>query len=220
MEPFSLYNPRPLPSHILSVSFSFSVSPILPPRRLLSVAVYKSGRRLYPPTTMYRMEQGTGGREGESGTGAVSRGVRREGLGATRSVPLHPAQRCNFYALWERSVTGITAVSHPGHVLPPFFNFAFATVYPEFRRSVVFLFLPRWWLFGFSYCASVCIWCKIDWILSSIEYMDSVHGWWESAYLGNYTPGFVYSNAELWDCYSMCDVVCRSVEGSLYWNFL
>lgn len=119
MEPFSLYNPRPPLSRSLRLALVLrpAVSPSAP---LLPVAVYKSGRRLYPPTTMHRMEEGRTARGGRSQKSHGQREKEREGLGATRSVPPHPAQRCNLDALWERTVTGIAAVSRPGHVFPLF----------------------------------------------------------------------------------------------------
>lgn len=79
MEPFSLRLLHDDPRHL-----SLSLCLVLPPVRPVPVAVYKSGRRLYPPTTLHRMEQrGEGARWG-TGDGGGQRSWR-EGLGATRS---------------------------------------------------------------------------------------------------------------------------------------
>ena len=148
---------------IRSLSLSLFLSAILPPLRLLPVAVYKSGRRLYPPTTMYRMEERRRGGARDAG-GPFPEEVSGEGLGATRSVPLHPARRCNLDALW-----GKIRDWNRGRVtlrprFPALFQFRFrATVCIHgFRRSSVFPFF-----FSLSVSLSLSLFLSDDFLGST-----------------------------------------------------
>lgn len=115
MEPFSLRPRRPTPS----LSLPLSLCLVLPPARPVPVAVYKSGRRLYPPTTLHRMEQRGGGtrRRAQGGQRSTREGVR----GHTIRVPTASGvTRCNLRRIvaeirdWNRGrVMNRTRFSRP-----------------------------------------------------------------------------------------------------------
>lgn len=93
-----------LRSRVHVAIFVFSFSPF---SQLLPEAVYKSGRRLHPPATLYRTDERERheGRDGGRKGGRVR--FRSEGTRGVRLVPLpHPVQRSDLDALWD-SVTGI-----------------------------------------------------------------------------------------------------------------
>lgn len=110
------WNRSPCATHALSVSTS--LQPVSLSARLLPVAVYKSGRRLYPPTTVYRMDRERWRWMWNGQRGPFS----EEGLGGTRSVPVHPAQTVQPRCIVRESVTRIGTcyhVSRGSFFLPP-----------------------------------------------------------------------------------------------------
>ena len=121
MEPFSP-SVHDDPRHLsLSLSLPLWFSPLVRP---VPVAVYKSGRRLYPPTTLHRMEQRGGGYRGgpEEREGG---GVR----GHTIRVPTASGvtRCCNLRRIvaeirdWNRG-----RVMNRTDVFPALFQFPFA----------------------------------------------------------------------------------------------
>lgn len=126
-----------------------------------------------------------------------------------------------------RSVTGIAAASRSGHVFPPFFNFAFGPLWRVSTDSVA-----RRFFLSFSLCPPLSflsddflgsVWrtsaprfgfrCKIDWILSTIEYADSlgekprIFG---KLYIYIYIGGFVYADVKL--CSEWTRSIARGVS--------
>lgn len=105
-------------THAISLPSSLSL-PRSPPARPVPVAVYKSGRRLYPPTTLHRMEQRGGGtrRRAQGGQRSTREGVR----GHTIRVPTASGvTRCNLRRIvaeirdWNRGrVMNRTRFSRP-----------------------------------------------------------------------------------------------------------
>lgn len=136
MEPFSP-SVHDDPRHLsLSLSLPLWFSPLVRP---VPVAVYKSGRRLYPPTTLHRMEQRGGGYRGgpEEGGGVRGHTIRvPTASGVTRC--------CNLRRIvaeirdWNRG-----RVMNRTDVFPALFQFPFAV-------SVFFFFFFFLLIFSFT----------------------------------------------------------------------
>ena len=168
MEPFSLYNPRPIPSCLLFISHSLSPSLSLSHWFIRSLSLslrfclrfdccrWQCINQEDDCTHQRRCIEWKRGGEGVRGvSGAVSRGGSGEGLGATRSVPLHPARPVQPRCIVREDPWLESRPCHAQATFSRLFSISLSghCVYPWIPSLAGFFFLSLslfgWWLFVF-----------------------------------------------------------------------